>query len=975
MKKIMMLVVFVLSLFALGLTSLANGLPTKLVVHYFRYDDNYTDFNMWVWEHEPISLGGKQHNFDPEQKDARGVYFEIDLLEHYPTATKLGIIIKRGGWDGYREVGGDRFINLADVEVSNGVGHAYFVEQDLRIGLSQADLANNIPDYRAKILTVAFDKQQRIAANLTHIPQSYEVYENGVLVLSSTTAPTSKNLLITVPNINISRTYVLKVTFQNDVVSEGIVSLQNLYDTAAFEDLYTYEGNLGVSFENEFTIFRLWAPLSQEIKVNLYNQGHPNYNDQGQLSAELTPYETHDLYRIENGAWEVKLTGNYDFKYYTFSVTNNGITQEVTDPYAYSTGANGQRGMIVNFDAINPTGWTYNTRPNTIKNLTDYIIYELHVRDLTTHSSWQGNNSYRGKFLGLAQGGTKFTGSGVTVTTGLDHIDELGVNAVQLLPIFDFGYVDEIQVAINPAYQNLFNWGYMPYHFNTLEGSYSTNPFDGRVRIQEFKQAVMAFHDRDIRVIMDVVYNHTGESATSNFHKIVPGYYHRMTAEGGFSNGSGTGNETASERSMTRKFMLDSLEFWATEYNLSGFRFDLMELHDVETMNQIQEMLYEIDPTIIVFGEPWMGGSSPLASNIRAGKANMNQMPMVGAFNDITRDAIKGNTFPSPATGKGWVQGTTNADIVRNIKYGIVGGVQYPGLPTGYHYEPHQTINYVTAHDNNTLFDKLRITGISLANVPPLQIQSNAIILTSQGVSFLHAGVEMMRSKPLPTGGYDHNSYESPDIVNQLRWDRKAQYNHVFEYYKALIEIRKTYDHFRMTEGSDIRNRVSFVNANAGDHAIAYKIAGRVGEPEIFVLHSGNPTVGISYIDLTPGKTYQMLTMADGANVNGFEIVSGVAYAPANTSVILVEVMDPSITITSPEVTIEKGQNFNPASNVSVLNSGVSVYYSSFDVNRPGTYTITVAVVETYGKINYYTYKLRVLGHAFNIDVNTPIGG
>lgn len=977
MKKIIAILLLVFSVFTIGLTTVANELPTSLVVHYYRYDDTYTNFNMWVWEAEPTSRGGIQHDFNSLNKDEKGVHYTIDLAESYPTATTLGIIIKQGGWDGYREIGGDRFINLTEVEVINGVGHAYFVEQDIRIGLSDADLAANIPDYREKILTVAFDTSQRISAKLTHVPLSYEVFENEVSILTSTTAPTSKTLLITVPSVDISKTYTLKAFFAEGRSSEQTVSLQNLYDTPAFESLYTYEGNLGVSFEEEFTVFRLWAPLSSDVSLNLYDQGHPNYNDQGQANNELTPFQTEDLYKIENGAWEVKLTGDFDFKYYTFSVTNNGITHEVTDPYAYSTGANGMRAMIVNFDETNPAGWTYNDRPNTITNLTDYIVYELHVRDLTTHSSWNGNENYRGKFMGMTQSGTTYTGDDVTVTTGLDHIDELGVNAVQLLPIFDFGYVDEVQVANNPNYTNLFNWGYMPYHFNTLEGSFATNPFDGRVRINEFKQVVQAFHERDIRVIMDVVYNHTGESQTSNFHKIVPGYYHRMTAEGGFSNGSGTGNETASERSMMRNFMLDSIEFWATEYNLSGFRFDLMALHDYETMNMIQEMLADIDPTIVVYGEPWNGGSTPLSNSIAAGKDNIKNMNLVGAFNDYTRDAIKGSVFQ--ATERGWVQGNATNYIFQGLMYGIVGGIEFPGITemTEWHLNPNQTINYATAHDNNTLYDKLRLTGISIANTKALQIQSNAIILTSQGIPFLHAGVEMMRSKPLPTGGYDHNSYESPDSVNQLRWDRKAQYNDVFEYYKALIEIRNTYNHFRIDNATEILSRLEFINANSGNQAIAYRIDGNAGEPEIVVLHSGNPAGGLSSVDLTPGKNYKMLTYVNETNLDGIEIVSGTLYAPANVSIILVEVMDDSIEINESSVTIEKGEAFNPASNVTINNSSAQVYYSNYhDINRPGRYTVTVAVRESYGEVRHYYYTLFVGGNLFDVTLDdTKIGG
>jgi pullulanase len=969
MKKVFSLLLMLFMLTIVGFTSFASELPTTLVVHYYRYDEDYSNFNMWVWENEPVSRGGIQHDFDPLMVGDYGVYYEIDLEESYPGATRLGIIIKQGAWDGYREIGGDRFIELSEVEVIAGVGHAYFVEQDINIGLSQDDLSNNIPDYREKILSAAFDTQKRIVAKLTHIPsQGYEVYEGSTLLTSGTL--TSTSVLITISGVDLSKTYTLRIKFSAERIVDRIVSLQNLYDTEDFENLYTFEGELGVFKDGSETVFRLWAPLSSEVQLNLYNQGHPNYNAQGQKVNELTPYQTEDLYKIENGAWEVRLTGDYSSKYYTFSVTNNEITHEVTDPYAYSTGANGQRSMIVDFDQTNPEGWVYGDRPDTITNHTDYIVWELHVRDLTTHSSWNGTESYRGKFMGMTETGTTYTKDDVTVTTGLDHIAELGVNAVQLLPIFDFGYVDEIEMANNPAYTNTFNWGYMPYHFNTLEGSYSTNPFDGAVRINEFKQVVQAFHQHDIRIIMDVVYNHTGESDTSNFHKIVPGYYHRLTSTGGFSNGSGTGNETASERSMVRKFMVDSVKFWATEYNLSGFRFDLMALHDIDTMNEIQAMLEDIDPTIVVYGEPWNGGTTPLSNSIAANKDNIKNMNLVGAFNDVTRDAVKGSVFN--ANEKGWVQGNVTDYSKQGIMYGVVGGTNHTAITQiqEWHLNPNQTINYVSAHDNNTLYDKLRLTGISSINAAALQIQANAIILTSQGIPFLHAGVEFMRSKPLPTGGYDHNSYESPDTVNQLRWDRKATYVDVFNYYKALIQIRKTYNHFRIDNAAEIQNRLSFIDSSSGNQVIAYKIAGDQYTPEIIVMHTGNPSGGLASIELTTGKTYSMLTYFESVDVDGLEEVSGTLFSPSNTSIILVENMDASISIKEAEVTIEKGQTFDPLSNLTINNPEAMIYFSSYhDVNVPGRYTVTLAVVESYGAVNYYYYTLFVSGESFRVTV------
>ncbi len=967
MRKILLLLIVLFSSLGFHAVVNANGAPTKLVVHYFRYDDTYTNFNIWLWPYQPVSAGGVQHNFDPAQKDEHGVWVEIDLTTTYANSTVVGIIIKQGAWDGYREPGGDRFINLSSAEVVGDTVHAYFVQGSIQFGTSLADLANNIPDYRPKILTAAFNTNQQVKATLTHQALSYQVYENDILVASG--VPTTRDLTISIPNVNIAKQYTLTVTFEGDIVSSQIVSIASLYDTPAFESAYTYDGDLGVTFDGENTLFRLWAPLSSEVSVNLYNQNHPNYDNTGNPSDELTPYQTIDLDKIENGAWEAVVPGNLNGKYYTFSVTNNGITNEVTDPYAYSTGANGRRGLIVDFDTVNPNGWTYGERPQTVTNPTDYIVYELHVRDLTTHSSWGGNPAWAGKFLGLSQSGTRYTSKGVTVTTGLDHMAELGINAVQLLPIFDFGYVDEVQVATNPKYTNTFNWGYMPYHFNTLEGSYSTNPFDGANRITEFKTAVQAIHDKDIRVIMDVVYNHTGESDTSNFHKIMPGYYHRMNASGGFSNGSGTGNETASERSMTRKFMLDSLKFWATEYNLSGFRFDLMALHDVETMNQISEMLHDIDPTIVIYGEPWNGGTTTLSGLLEADKDNLKNIEGVGAFSDVMRDAVKGSVF-NAAEG-GWIQGRTDDGVINGLKYGILGGIaSNKHNISAWHLEPSKTINYVSAHDNNTLFDKLRLTNISVTNAELLQVQANAIILTSQGVPFLHAGVEFMRSKPLQGGGYDHNSYESPDSVNQLRWDRKLTYVNVFEYYKDLIQIRKDYKQFRMTSAADINARISFLATNQGNKALAFKIEGTATEPEIIVVHSQKASGGLTQVELTAGKNYRILTTLESSNPNGLELISGTVFVPSNTSMILVEETNP-ITVKNELVKVGKGKNFDPASNITIHDSSAVIHYSNFhDTNVPGFYAVTVSVTESFGKVTYYHYLLQVTGGSFDVTLN-----
>jgi pullulanase len=515
--------------------------------------------------------------------------------------------------------------------------------------------------------------------------------------------------------------------------------------------------------------------------------------------------------------------------------------------------------MVVDFTKVNPEGFKYNTRPNNITNATDAIIYELQVRDLSIHESWNGPDEYRGKFLGLTVEGTKYNG----VTTGLDHIKELGVTHVQLLPFFDFGVVDETK--LNDKNYNSFNWGYMPLNFNVPEGSFSTDPYDGAKRIIELKQVVNSFTKNNIGLIMDVVYNHTGPSGDSNFNLIIPGYYHRMNDNGDFSNGSGTGNETASERYMMRKFMVDSTVFWATEYNLSGYRFDLMALHDVETMNQITTALKAIDKNILIYGEPWNGGETPLDTTKAADKVNLKDMPNVGAFNDELRDAIKGSVFT--ASEGGYIQGATNEAILNKLKYGIAGGIDYPGLNLDsisykkvWHTEPTKTINYVSAHDNNTLWDKLKLsTSFAQRNlVTAMHKQANAIVLTSQGVPFLHAGVEFMRTKPKYEGGYDENSYESPDFTNQLRWDLKAKEENmkVFEYYKDLIALRKNHPAFRMATSDEVIDNLSFIDQGS-DKVLMYRLSNHANNDtwgNILVVHNSGVFTKITLPTLEEGS-------------------------------------------------------------------------------------------------------------------------
>ncbi|MEE0881683.1 MAG: type I pullulanase, partial [Turicibacter sp.] len=528
------------------------------------------------------------------------------------------------------------------------------------------------------------------------------------------------------------------------------VSYTGLFDSQEFHDAFYYDGDdLGFTYSKDNTSFRVWAPTASKVVLNLYEAGSGD-----------NLIEKIDMTRDVKGTWVAEVSGDLNLTYYTYEVTVADQTNEAVDPYARAVGVNGNRAMVVDLDLTDPENWSEDVAPEFSGNPTDAIIYELHMRDWSTHES--SELEHVGKFL-------QFTEEG-----GTDHLTDLGITHLHLLPAFDHRSIDETNLD-----EAQFNWGYDPQNYNVPEGSYSTNPENGEVRINEFKQMVQALHENGVRVVMDVVYNHTGATADSDFNKIVPGYYYRQTTDGGFSNGSGCGNETASDRSMMRKFMIDSVKYWATEYNVDGFRFDLMALHDIDTMNEIRTALTEIDPTIITYGEGWDAGGSALKPTEAALKVYASQMPGVAMFSDDIRDGVKGSVFN--AEEPGFVNGQFTFD--ERVKFGIVGATNHSqidynrvalagGASGAWATEAAQSINYVSAHDNNTLYDKL-IATLPDANeetIKLMQKQANAIVLTAQGVPFLHAGVEMMRTKD-----GDHNSYNASDEVNQIDWNWKNE--------------------------------------------------------------------------------------------------------------------------------------------------------------------------------------------------------
>jgi pullulanase len=563
-----------------------------------------------------------------------------------------------------------------------------------------------------------------------------------------------------------------------------------------FDQIFAYDGNdLGATYNKEKTTFKVWAPTAEQVALNLYDSGEKN-----------VPIKTLDLEKGIKGTWHITVNGDLNGVYYTYLITIGNNTNETVDIYAKAVGVNGNKGMVVDLESTNPKGFENDKRPS-FSNSTDAVIYELHIRDISVDKSSGIIN--KGKFLGLTEKGTT-NSSGFP--TGLDHIKDLGVTHVQILPMFDFSSVDE-------TISNQYNWGYDPKNYNVPEGSYSTNPYDGAVRIREMKEMIKSFHENGIRVNMDVVYNHTFDIENSWFQKTVPDYYYRRN-KNGYSNASGCGNETSSDRLMFRKFMVDSVTYWATEYHLDGFRFDLMAVHDLNTMKAIREALDKIDTSIMLYGEGWTADSAAIPYYEQALKTNIGKIPPIGAFSDDIRDAIKGSVFDFK--GKGFVNGA--CDCEPRIKSAIIASIDnWAAAPT-------QSINYISCHDNLTFWDKLAISNAddTLEDRIRMYRLGAAILFTSQGVPFIQAGEEMLRSKDL-----DENSYKSSDKINSIKWDEKTINIDTYEYYKGLIEFRKANDILRLKTSDDIRQNLKFLDS-CNKNVVMYMIG------DIFAIFNAN---------------------------------------------------------------------------------------------------------------------------------------
>lgn len=845
---------------------------TTLVIHYHRYDKVYEGWNFWVW---PEHGDGDAYGFTGT--DDYGPYAEIKL-DSAPSS--VGIRVRLNEWE-KNDIEADRYIDVN--RGSDGAPHIYLLQGDETIYYDKNDV-----DLSPRFLSASFTTASEIEFTVTEPVDSsgdgeaarYRVTdEKGVRypimkIWSKDGGETASASVILEENLDLGKGY----TLERDGYGSIPVSVGAAFSTPEFEAAYTYRGNdLGAVYGRTSTVFRVYAPTASKVSLNLYADG---------LAGDKLSERPMD--KDQYGTWTATVDGDLNGTYYTYTAVTSSGTNEAVDPYAKAAGANGTRGMVIDLDATDPKGWEEDKKPEFLQ-MTDAVIYELHVRDLSSDLSSGIVNT--GKFLEFTENGTK---NRAGLPTGIDHMKELGITHLHLLPSFDYASVDETK-SDTPQ----FNWGYDPLNYNVPEGSYSTDPYHGEVRVREMKQAVQSLHRNGIRVVMDVVYNHTAATADSNFNRLVPDYYYRKDGNG-FSNGSACGNETASDRSMVRKFIVDSVVYWAKEYHIDGFRFDLMALHDIETMNEVRKALDTVDPTILIYGEGWKGGDSTLPETEQALKAHISRMEGIAAFSDDLRDGIKGSVFD--AGERGYVSGA--AGLEETIKFGVVAATNHPQVDYGmvnysdapWAKSPDQCVNYASAHDNLALWDKLASSNPEDTETDRVRMNklSAAIVLTSQGIPFFQAGEEMLRSKTGEDGSFVDNSYQSSDFVNRIQWDNKTVYEEVFNYYRGLIAFRKKHPSLRMTGTKDIAANLVFEDhAPAG--VVAYRITGKPnGETAdgIYVIHNANKEAVAMTL---PAGDWKVYVNGEKAGTEAIAAIKGgskgaeVSVAPISTLVLVQE--------------------------------------------------------------------------------------
>ena len=804
----------------------------QLTVYWKSETINFATSDMWMWfpgaegrgyEMYPCAYGAKCMINVP--KDIEEVGFIVRINCSDPGGTSWGDATKVYDGDRFAKMDGDTEIYLVDKEAE------IYYSNDGGATLMQKKAVNFIGIVSKDEIKYSVTPAIRIES-LDQIA----VYEGDRKVEIESLSSLGNEVVMG----TIKLKEEIDVTKLYDVEIEGFEKTTaiptGIFDSKDFIENWTYDGDdLGaVIGADGTTTFKVWAPTASRVVLNLFEAGNG-----GEAFSSV------DMEKAEKGVWtSTQPVGSGT--YYTYTVTTAVGTQETTDPYAKALGVNGDRGMVVDLDSTDPEGWEKDAYYQDLETYQDAIIWEVHVRDFSNRIA---DSKYPGKYLAFTETGLK-NASGEPV--GMDYLKDLGVTHIHLQPVYDYATVDE------SSDKPQFNWGYDPKNYNAPEGSYSTDPYHGEVRVNEFKQMVQALHDNGLAIVMDVVYNHTFDK-NANFNKIVPYYYYRYKANGDNSDGSGCGNETASDRVMFRKFMVDSVSYWATEYHIDGFRFDLMGLHDIETMQAVEEALHAINPKAIIYGEGWTGGTSTLRTNLQAIQANIHEVKAsegaaggVAVFNDAIRDGLKGSVFNEK--DQGYISGDPSKARATNVAFGIEGG---KGNTQSWKVNDAMVINYMSSHDNRTLWDK-----ISNANPDATDEQKaamvrlgSAIVMISKGTPFMLAGEEMLRSK-----GGNGNSYNASDAINNLDWDALVPGSLVVntrDWYKGLIEIRKAWSFLRGADvDCEVLSDASIVATYTADGAVVAIAVINPHDAEIgYTLPEGDWSVLINGDTITANPT------------------------------------------------------------------------------------------------------------------------
>lgn len=903
-------------------------IPDDIIIRYHQDDNAYANLRFWIW-----AGGAPGVELPPDGIDDFGMHITLHPKADYPAHTTFNFIVKvQSTWAGqstdteikYEDfppalVGDKNVLEVWCIPGAGGMIEVYSKRSDAEGDRIKEAYLNT--DW-GSIHVVGTGLAEAICNNYVLYGFTKEYYDmdkilqpgarNNFRIKSDN--PNAEEFDIDLPSVaqpNIL--YYVEATFASapEKVRGRNVSLEKIYDTQLFKNEYTYAGDdLGPTFTPEYTEFKLWAPTAVKVVLKRYFTGTPS-------TLLDVPNESSDWFQAfpmtmqAKGIWYVKIMGNLHGAYYNYTVINSAGSNEIVDPYAKGAGLNGARGMVVDFDSasVTPEGW--DDIPDVwdgdevydIEQPTDLTVYEVHIRDLTSDATWGGTPENAGKFKGFYEKGTTYTEGDVTVKTGFDHIEELGVNAVQILPFFDNDNDEK-----DPA----FNWGYNPNNYNVVEGGYSLNPKDGLLRIKELRELVHAYatNANHTRIIMDVVYNHVASVAASNLTKVMPKYYFRTNEEGFYMNGSGVGNETKSEAPMMRKLIVDSVKFWAETYKIKGFRFDLMGLHDVETMRQVKDALYNIDPDFVTYGEGWAadgrGGTKWAVTNTVYSHLNPTEASpgLLGGFNDAGRNSIRGGNDQGwggpPLPGWGYMsQSDASLSTKESVANMMRGEFGYYGDIKGAN--PHQMINYASCHDNYTLFDQLNytlgdgqgITEPSIYDVAAASVAVNATVLMSQGIAFIHGAEDIFRSKvemtveennalpeeeqliPWNSATPDinrdivemygklvsHNSYKSPDRTNSFKYDRKVMLLSYFNAYKAAVAARA-----QVTQYGYMADRSSVVSTWMSGNTIGIWVKGAGGKSDVCFFVNGRTSPNtISFSNVaTSNEVFNSLSWYEG---------------------------------------------------------------------------------------------------------------